>query len=326
MGRVDEAMRRAAEARQQNGPDAGTKSEGPTQSGRGGFGPSEVFVSEVGDRTSVRAIGSTPDGGSARRDVPFAPVPVPVPASSPASVIPPLSERLEAGLTGKVVIGDGMDATSREQYRKMAATLHALQAESGVRVIMVASAMANEGKTLTAANLAMTLSESYQRNVLLIDGDLRKPSQHTVFGIALEPGLGEGVNESNAKLMLHRVSPTLTVIPAGHPTDDPMATLASERMKRLIVEAREDFDWVLIDTPPIGLLSDASLIAAEADGTILVVKADDTPYDLVQRAVAALGRERILGVVLNLASPSSDGRYGTPYGYYARGQAPTGKG
>jgi Mrp family chromosome partitioning ATPase len=105
------------------------------------------------------------------------------------------------------------------------------------------------------------------------------------------------------------VTSRLTVLTAGTPTSDPMSALSSERMRRLVEEARETFDWVLIDTPPIGLLSDASLLSQIADGAILVVKAGATPFDLVQRAIATLGRERLLGVVLNQAERTSSAGY-----------------
>ena len=87
-----------------------------------------------------------------------------------------------------------------------------------------------------------------------------------------------------------------------------MAGLTSERMRRLIDEAREAFDWVIIDTPPVGLLTDANLLASMVDGAVLVVKAGSTPYDLVKRAVDAIGRERLLGVVLNRADEQPHGR------------------
>jgi succinoglycan biosynthesis transport protein ExoP len=105
-----------------------------------------------------------------------------------------------------------------------------------------------------------------------------------------------------------------------------MAALASARARRFIDEARETFDWVVIDTPPIGLLSDASLLAALADGTILVVKANSTPHDLVQRAVAALGPERVLGVVLNRVTVGVAGLDRRYYGRYYTGQAQTDEG
>jgi capsular exopolysaccharide synthesis family protein len=226
-------------------------------------------------------------------------------------------ERLGTGLSRKTVVDDQIDPLSREQYRRLAATLHAAQAASGFKVVLIASAVAGEGKTLTATNLALTLSESYRRSVLLIDGDLRKPSLHTVFGIEGSRGLAEGLlSPDEAKLPIHHVSPNLTVLPAGRANTDPMAALVSDRARRMIDEARATFDWVIIDTPPVGLLSDASLLAAAADGAVLVVKANSTPYDAVQRAVAALGRDHVIGVVLNRVTRDAAGLDPRYYGRY----------
>jgi Mrp family chromosome partitioning ATPase len=90
-----------------------------------------------------------------------------------------------------------------------------------------------------------------------------------------------------------------------------MAGLTSERMRRVISEAREAFDWVIIDSPPVVLLPDANLLGAMVDGAVMVVKAGSTPYDLVQRAIEAIGRDRILGIVLNRAETAVH-TYGYP--------------
>lgn len=294
MGRVDEAMRRAAEAGARRTLDLIPDMDQARSHDHGDDAPSqpESFPSEEHGRPRLRTVGSL-------ADMPMRPQP-----DAPAQPVPRmLPDRLGPSLEHKIVIDESMDPASREQYRRLATGLHAAQAASGLKVVMLVSALAGEGKTLTASNLALTFSESYQRSVLLIDGDLRRPSLHTVFNLQNSPGLSEGlVAAQDRKLPLHRVSARLTVLTAGAATDDPMAALASERMQRLIEQARETFDWVIVDTPPIGLLSDANLLAAFADGAIMVVKAESTPSDLVQRAVAAIGKDRLLGVVLNRAS------------------------
>jgi receptor protein-tyrosine kinase len=218
-----------------------------------------------------------------------------------------------------------MAPASREQYRRLAATLHRTQIATGLKVVMIGSAVAGEGKTLTAANLALTFSGSYRRRVLLIDGDLRRPSVHTMFGIDGTPGLSDGLltSDDNAKLALRHRSAHLAILPAGRPTSDPMAGLTSERMQRLIDEARATFDWVIIDTPPVGLMTDANLLANMADGTLLVVKAGTTPYEAVQRAADAIGRDHLLGVVLNRASREAAHGYVYGYKYYEQYQAST---
>jgi protein-tyrosine kinase len=228
-----------------------------------------------------------------------------------------LFERIDARLAEKVVADENMSPHSREQYRRLAAVLLDAQGTTGVRAIMVASAVPGEGKTLTASNLALTLSESYRRRVLLIDADLRKPTLHEVFRINAASGLTEGLDPAtDTKLVVRQVSANLSVLPAGRPTSDPMAALTSDRMKRLIDEAKESFDWVIVDTPPLMLLPDAHLLSSIVDGAVLVVKAKSTPHDMVKRTADAIGRNRVIGVVLNQADSRTQTHYATQYGGY----------
>lgn len=229
-------------------------------------------------------------GAPARKGTPAAPAP----GDPYAGVSQRISEKLVAASTTPTA------PAAAEQYRQLAAALHHAQKERNLAVVMVASALAGEGKTLTSTNLALTLSESYRKRVLLIDADLRRPSIHEVFELPNASGLTDGLKTpKEQKLPLVKVTERLTVLPAGRPTNDPMSLLTSERMKRLIEEAVEAFDWVIVDTPPVGLLSDANLLSALVDTAVLVVAAGSTPYEFVQRAVEAIGRDRIFGVVLN---------------------------
>jgi capsular exopolysaccharide synthesis family protein len=187
-----------------------------------------------------------------------------------------------------------------EQYRRLAATLHQVQLERGAKIVMIASANSGEGKTLTAANLALTLSESYRRRVLLIDADLRRPQMHHVFRVPSVSGLNEGLKAAeDQRLPVVQLSPRLVLLPAGRPDPDPMGVLTSERMRRVITDAAAAFDWVILDTPPIVLLPDTNLLAAMVDLAVLVVAAGRTPHKMVMRALDILDRERVLGVVLN---------------------------
>jgi capsular exopolysaccharide synthesis family protein len=200
-----------------------------------------------------------------------------------------------------------------EQYRKVAATLHHAHLEQGTRIVMIASAMAAEGKTITAANLAITLSASYLRSVCLMDGDLRRPSLHSLFNVPNVSGLNEALGGKNGyRLTATQLTPRLAFVGAGRPNPDPAGLLTSEPMRLVLEQAAKTFDWVLIDTPPVCLMSDANLLAGLVDGVILVVDAGRTPYTLAQRAVEALGRDRIIGVVLNRASHGDVAR---GYGY-----------
>jgi capsular exopolysaccharide synthesis family protein len=186
-----------------------------------------------------------------------------------------------------------------EQYRRLAAFLHDAQIENGLKVLTVTSALPKDGKTLTAVNLALTLSESYFRRVLLIDADLRGPTVHETLGVMNRTGLNEVLQGEVQELPLLVVSPTLSVLTAGQSGTTPLAGLASERMRMLLDDCASRFDWVLLDVPPIGLLADAHIIGHLTGAVLLVIRAGETPHALVERAITQLGRETIIGTVLN---------------------------
>ena len=227
----------------------------------------------------------------------------------------------------KLVANPQLQPVAVEQYRRLAAILHHAQKERGISRLLVASALAEEGKTLTATNLALTLSESYRKRVLLIDADLRRPGVNLAFGIAKQAGLSEALAaEVPGKLSIIQLSPNLAVLPAGHPNQDPMHGLTSLRMSQILDEATEMFDWVIIDSPPVGILPDAKLLARMVDNVVFVVAAGRTPHGAIQRAVDALGRDRVLGVVLNRVDPKAAAPGGYQYyNYYGAGERTNGR-
>jgi capsular exopolysaccharide synthesis family protein len=248
------------------------------------------------------------------------PVAEPAAAAPPAAVddaLMPLAQRLAGA--NKLVVLPNAEVNLVEQFRRLAAALHHAQQQRGVKTVMIASAVENEGKTLTATNLALTLSESYQRRVLLIDADLRRPSVHMMFRLDNQYGLSDTLKHvvPGGQLPIHRVSENLWIVPGGSPDSDPMSGLVSDTMQQLLQEAVEQFDWVIVDTPPVVLLPDANLLAAMVDLSLLVVRANSTPYPLSARAVEAIGHDRILGIVLNQAEEHelSGGYYYSRYRY-----------
>jgi capsular exopolysaccharide synthesis family protein len=248
----------------------------------------------------------------------------PLPAAEqPADRDEPASSLFEPyrhHLDEKITLHASSPPVAVEQYRRLAALLHHTQSDRGLCTVIVASAVAGEGKTLTSVNIAVTLSESYKRRVLLIDANLRRPAVGGRFGLANLAGLTEAlVADEDRKLGVVQISETLSVLPAGQPMADPMHALTSNRMRRIIDEAAGAFDWVIVDTPPVGLLTDANLLAAMVQAALLVIDAGRTPYMAVQRAIEAIGRDRILGVVLNRLDPSAthtDDDYHNYYTHY----------
>jgi protein-tyrosine kinase len=200
---------------------------------------------------------------------------------------------------GARLVNSTADFVGVEQYRRLAASLHDAQTTQGLRVVTVTSALPRDGKTLTAVNLALTLSESYSRRVLLIDADLRRPSVHQVLGIQNRAGLNEVLHDEVQELPLVALSATLSVLTSGRTRSTPLAGLASQRMGTLLDECASRFDWVLLDVPPVGLLADAQILGRLTGAVILVIRAGATPYALVERAITQIGRESIIGTVLN---------------------------
>jgi capsular exopolysaccharide synthesis family protein len=294
MSRLEAALRRAKALNDQSD---GQQPEGPESAGSSG--------SAGGDDKRQRL---------SRALAALADVPAPTSMSRHTNV------RTAGFYAEKLVVTEKPEQSTIEQYRKLAATLHHAQVERELKVVMVSSAVSGDGKTLTSTNLALTLSESYRRRVLLIDADLRRPSVHEVFQVKNVNGLTDSLKaESDRRLPLIQASPYLSLLLAGRPDSDPMSGLTSGRMRRLIGEAAGTFDWVIIDTPPVVLLPDANLLASMVDGAILVISAGKTPHKLITRAVDALGRSKILGVVLNRVDRSNvAGGYG--YGYYSYGE------
>ena len=204
-----------------------------------------------------------------------------------------------------------------EPYRRLAATLHHLKAERSIKVLMVTSAVPREGKTLTSANLALALS-GISRRVLLIDGDLRRPCVHDAFGISNSTGLAEGLASEQTTLPVIDVSPNLSVLPAGRSASNAAAGIVSERMSAVLKEASERFDWVILDSSPANIVSEPYLMSGLVDGVILVIGAGETNYQLIERTIAEIGRERIIGAVLNRVEADGSSDNYQHYYYYDR--------
>jgi capsular exopolysaccharide synthesis family protein len=198
-----------------------------------------------------------------------------------------------------------------ERFRRLAANLFHSRRDGRLKVIMVTSAVPGEGKTLTALNLALVLAESYRHSVLLVDADLRRPRLSGAAGLNVTRGLADALKAAeDGQVSLTQLTEHLTLLSAGRPDPEPLSGLTSSRMQRLLEEAAERFDWVIVDTPPVAVATDAGLLGAMVDGTMLVIRAGHTPHAAVRHAVDTLGRERIVGVVLNGVEQAEVSTYG----------------
>ncbi|MBL7180662.1 MAG: polysaccharide biosynthesis tyrosine autokinase [Desulfobacterales bacterium] len=171
------------------------------------------------------------------------------------------------------------------------------------RSIMVTSAVPGEGKSFVAANLAISIAQSIQEHVLIIDSDMRVPSIHRQFGFDDIPGLSEYLaNGTPLSMLLQKTKvDKLSILPAGKPPHNPAELLSSQRMSKLLEEVRERYSdrYIIIDSPPPKLTAEANALARQVDGILLIVKYGSTPRDMVSDLIELLGKEKILGVVFN---------------------------
>src|SRR5689334_15469739 len=194
--------------------------------------------------------------------------------------------------------------------------------EEHIKVLALTSALPGEGKTTTAVNLALTLCQR-GLSVCLIDGDLRRPQLHDVFHVAREPGLSEVLRglqtfEGACRPVHIGDGYELAVLTAGAPVASAPALVGSGRMRTLLGELRERFDLVILDTPPVNILTDAALLGVNADGVLVVVRAGATDSTALQYAMEQLNHVRApsLGVVLNDIDLKRFGAYDGAYRYY----------
>jgi capsular exopolysaccharide synthesis family protein len=210
-----------------------------------------------------------------------------------------------------------------EAYATLQTNIVFSRTDRAVKVLVVTSALPGEGKTTCATNLALTLT---QRGIktLVVDADLRRGVLNRAFDASLEPGLANvllGSVTLKAALRRMEVGDTRSVmhyLTAGARADNPTGLLESERMRTLIRELSEEFDRIIIDTPPVNVVTDAALLGSWADGVLLVARSGMTERPALGYAVDQLRRVRapLLGVVLNAIDFRRDAAYDKAYRYY----------
>ena len=189
-----------------------------------------------------------------------------------------------------------------ESYKTIRANLQFLLArKEGCKIITVSSAMAGEGKTTNSVNLAISFSQ-LGKKVLLIDADLRRPSIHKQLKIENTDGLSGILGGfSSIEKTVVSINPSFSVLPSGLTPPNPSELLASREFEALLQTFKESFDYIIIDTAPVGIVSDALTVGKASDGILLVVKEKSTTYSEFERVVDALKLAEItlLGVLLN---------------------------
>lgn len=203
-----------------------------------------------------------------------------------------------------------------ERYRSLRTrVLHAGERKK-MQVFVVTSAGIMEGKTLTATNLAWLLAQTDGVSALLIDGDLRNPSAAEYLGLDAPVGLSEVLaGEATLQEAILRLEPAgLCLLPGGSVRADVAEILSGSKFNSLLAEARKMFDYIIIDTPPLAIFTDATVLISRADSAIIVARAGKTRYAALERVLEPVPRESLLGVVLN----GSDEELSESNYYYAR--------
>ncbi|MDB8551628.1 CpsD/CapB family tyrosine-protein kinase [Turicibacter sanguinis] len=211
-----------------------------------------------------------------------------------------------------------------EAYRTLRTNIQFSNVDGDLQTICVTSSGPGEGKSTTISNLAETFAQAGNK-VVLLDCDLRKPHIHKIFKLVNTKGVttllsGQGEIEDVTQI----TESELTVITSGPIPPNPSELLGSKRMKNLLDDLKKIYDIILIDAPPVGLVTDAALLSAIVDGIILVVASGKTDIDGAKRAKQLLENvgARILGVTMTMIPVSKKGYYGYQYyGYYEENES-----
>jgi capsular exopolysaccharide synthesis family protein len=205
------------------------------------------------------------------------------------------------GAARLVVLNEPTSAIA-ESFRSLRTSVLFSTPAAPPKVILLTSASSGEGKSVTSLNLAATLAESGSR-VLLIDADLRRPTCHYTLGVGNLRGLSNFLagQAELASVISSLERPRLDFLPAGPTPPNPAELVGSARMREALAQMREDYDFVIIDSPPVIPVTDAVVLSRESDGIVLVVKGHDTPLELVRRArdQLAVANAHLIGAVIN---------------------------
>lgn len=218
-----------------------------------------------------------------------------------------------------LIVHTNPKSPAAESYRVLRTNIQYASVDKPVKTILVTSCGPGEGKTTTVANLAIAFVQSGSR-VLLLDADLRKPRVHKVFHIPNSTGLTSILAHQvdYKEFLFQSVLDNLYILASGPIPPNPSELLASNAMKRFIETLKNDFDIVLIDAPPVGVVTDSAILSTIADGTILVVSSGKVEVEAAQRSKQLLEKvnANILGVVLNKITKANQRSNFNYYYYY----------
>lgn len=215
----------------------------------------------------------------------------------------------------RLVCVAGKETPSAEAYRLLGVRLRHLRRERQLSKILITSTIPQEGKSLTAANLACTVASGTAQRTLLLEGDLRRPSLGTIFGLHSAPGLCEWLRGQRGLIdsIYHLESAGIWILPAGTATGNSLELLQSGKLATLMDQLSAWFDWIVIDSPPVLPMADTSVWARLSDGVLLVARQGTTEKRQLKKGLDAIEPRKLIGALLNSASTGSNDYY-----YYGR--------
>jgi len=225
----------------------------------------------------------------------------PEPLSVPKLV--PLSN-----LDHKLVVASAPDSMDAENFKILRTQVLFPKDGKRPRTILITSSFPGEGKTFVAANLAVSIAQSIDEYVLLMDCDLRRPKLHNMLGLSNTEGLHEYLTGKKAlpDVLIRTRFEKLSLLSAGRPSPNPSELLLSTRMKELFekVKGRNRDRFIIIDAPPTQITAEAAVLSNYTEGAIFVVMAGKSPRATIQRNIEDLGKQKIIGIVFNGYSQS----------------------
>jgi capsular exopolysaccharide synthesis family protein len=207
------------------------------------------------------------------------------------------------------------ESLGAEAFRLLALRLRDLQRKRPLKKVLVTSTIPQEGKSVSAANLACTLALRVTQKILIVEGDLRRPSFSQIFGIGSVSGLSECLRGERSLIasIYHLEGPNLWLLPAGISPSNPLELLQSGRLPALMDQLAAWFDWIIIDSPPILPLADASVWTRLADGVLLVTRQGVTEKRQLLKGLEAIDVKKLIGALLNCSRNAAHSDY-----YYSK--------
>src|SRR6266566_7077207 len=197
------------------------------------------------------------------------------------------------------------DSLAAEKFRFLAVRLSQLQQNRAVKKLLVTSTIPEEGKSMISANLALSLARKKRQRILLVEGDLRRPTLCESFGLRNLPGVSEWLKSGSSEINVYQIDEAgLWFLPGGSPPENPMELMQSGRLAELMEQLSVWFDWMVIDSPPVLPLADTSVWSRLADGILLVAREGTTKKRELQRGLDTLDHSKLLGLVLNSSESS----------------------